>query len=196
MKTTKIFIALFFTTLCSCHDFLEENLQGQYSSATFYKSQSDALAAINGVYNATAFVNTMNQLWVFGDVASDDAVKGGLSGDISDIQNIDQFNYVRTNTILANVWQFYYEGVTRANYLLYYVPAISMDAALKNRILAEAKFLRAYFYFNLVNIYGEIPLKLQPPLRVELINVAKSPVSVIYSQIIADLTEASQVLPK
>src|SRR6185369_58237 len=174
----------------------KEDLQGTYSSATFYKSQSDATVALTGVYNSAAFVNTMNQLWVFGDVASDDAVKGGLAGDQSDIQYIDQFNYVRTNTILANVWQYYYEGVSRSNYLLYYVPAIKMDETLKNRILGEAKFLRAYFYFNLVNIYGEIPLKLQPPLRTELINVAKSPVTEIYNQIQIDLTEASQVLPK
>jgi len=196
MKTTKIITAICLLTLGSCHNFLEENLQGQFSSSTFYKSQSDALSAINGVYNSTAFVNTTNQLWVFGDVASDDAVKGGLPGDISDIQNIDQFNYVRTNSVLANVWQYYYEGVSRANYLLYYVPGIGMDAALKNRILAEAKFLRAYFYFNLANIYGEIPLKLQPPLRAELINVPKSSVADVYNQILIDLTDASQVLPK
>ncbi|GHN02648.1 membrane protein [Cytophagales bacterium WSM2-2] len=196
MKTSKILAILSVLTLGSCHDFLKEDLQGTFSSATFYKSQSDALVAINGVYNATAFVNTMNQLWVFGDVASDDAVKGGLSGDQSDIQNIDQFNYVRTNTVLANVWQYYYEGISRANYLLYYVPAISMDVTLKNRILGEAKFLRAYFYFNLVNIYGDIPLKLLPPLNESLINVPKSPIADVYHQIETDLTDAAKALPK
>ena len=84
MKTTKIWLTLFALVLFGCHDFLKEDLQGTYSSATFYKSQSDATVALTGVYNSAAFVNTMNQLWVFGDVASDDAVKGGLSGDQSD----------------------------------------------------------------------------------------------------------------
>jgi len=196
MKTTKILALLLLLTTFGCHNYLEENLQGTFSSGTFYKSQSDALTALTGVYNAAAFVNTMNQLWVFGDVASDDAVKGGLAGDLADIQNIDQFNYVRTNTVLANVWQFYYEGVSRANYLLYYVPAISMDATLKNRILGEAKFLRAYFYFNLVNIYGEIPLKTQPPLSQALINVPKSSVANVYAQIESDLTSAAKVLSR
>ncbi len=194
MKPLKIFSTLFILSLSSCHNFLDENLQGTFSSATFYKSESDALVAIAGVYNATAFVNTMNQLWVFGDVASDDAVKGGLAGDQSDIQYIDQFNYVRTNTVLANVWQYYYDGISRANYVLYYVPAIGMDAALKSRILGEAKFLRAYFYFNLVNIYGEIPMKLSPPLSASVINLPKSPVASIYAQIEADLTDASKSL--
>lgn len=194
MKPLKIFSTLFILSLSSCHNFLDENLQGTFSSATFYKSESDALVAITGVYNATAFVNTMNQLWVFGDVASDDAVKGGLAGDQSDIQYIDQFNYVRTNTVLANVWQYYYDGISRANYVLYYVPAIGMDATLKSRILGEAKFLRAYFYFNLVNIYGEIPMKLSPPLSASVINLPKSPVASIYAQIEADLTDASKSL--
>ncbi|HLZ17440.1 MAG TPA: RagB/SusD family nutrient uptake outer membrane protein [Cyclobacteriaceae bacterium] len=194
MKTIKFVSVLIILT--GCHNFLEENQQGVFSSATFYKSESDALVAVTGVYNSAAFVNTMNQLWVFGDVASDDAVKGGLSGDLVDAQYIDQFNYVRTNSILANVWQYYYDGVTKANYVLYYVPAIAMDATLKNRLLGEAKFLRAYFYFNLVNIYGEIPLKLSPPLSPALINIPKSPVASIYTQIETDLTDASKVLAK
>ncbi len=194
MKTIKIFSTLFIVTLSSCHNFLEENLQGTFSSATFYKSESDALVALTGVYSDVSFVNTMNQLWVFGDVASDDAVKGGLAGDQSDIQYIDQFNYVRTNTVLSNVWKYYYDGISRANYVLYYVPAIVMDATLKARILGEAKFLRAYFYFSLVNIYGEIPLKVLPPLSSSLINVPKSPVATIYAQIESDLADASKVL--
>ena len=196
MKTTKLLATCLVLALSGCHDYLQEDQQGVFSSATFYKSQSDALVAINGVYNAASYVSTMNQLWVFGDVASDDAVKGGLSGDLSDAQDIDQFNYKRTNTILDNVWRYYYEGISRANYLLYYVPAISMDATVKNRILGEAKFLRAYFYFNLVNIYGDIPLKVLPPLTLDQINVPKSPAASIYAQIQTDLTEASKVLPK
>lgn len=196
MKTIKMATVIMAIASSGCNNFLEENPVGYYTSQTFYKSSSDAIAALNGVYNAVAFVSTQNQLWVFGDVASDDAVKGGLPGDQSDIQYIDQFNYARTNTVLANVWQFYYEGVTRVNYLLYYVPAISMDAALKNRILGEAKFLRAYFYFNLVNSYGDIPLKLSPPLSPDLINLPKAKVADVYAQIQNDLTEAYKVLPK
>ena len=160
MKKTKILIGLFILSLTGCDKYLEENPQGIFSSATFYKSQDDALVALNGVYNSAAFVNPMNQLWVFGDVASDDAVKGGQPYTVIDAQAIDQFNYKQTNTVLADVWQYYYEGISRANYVLYYVPAISMDAVLKNQILGEARFLRAYFYFNLVNIYGAVPLKL------------------------------------
>jgi len=65
MKTIKISALISVLLLSSCHNYLDENLQGTFSSATFYKSQDDALTAIAGVYNVTAFVNTMNQLWVF-----------------------------------------------------------------------------------------------------------------------------------
>ncbi len=65
-----------------------------------------------------------------------------------------------------------------------------MDVELKDRILGEAKFLRAYFYFNLVNIFGEIPLKLNPPINPDEINKSKSPTAIVYAQIEKDLQEA------
>lgn len=196
MKTIKLVATLLAIMSSGCSNFLEESPQGFFSSSTFYKSQDDALVAITGVYNIASFVNSSNQLWVFGDVASDDAVKGGLAGDQIDVQFIDQFNYLRTNTVLSSVWQYYYEGITRANYLLYYVPGIAMEATLKARILGEAKFLRAYFYFNLVNIYGEIPLKVLPPFSSLEINIPKSSTADIYKQITTDLVDAAKVLSK
>ena len=176
--------------LGACSDFLTENLQGTYSNATFYKTEAHALLAITGVYNAASFVSTENHLWVFGDVASDDATKGGLAGDQSDIQFIDEFSYSRNNGSLEKIWKHYYEGISRANYLLYYSPGIDMNEDLKSRILGEAKFLRAYFYFNLVNIFGEIPIKLNPPINPDEINKPKSPIANVYAQIEKDLTEA------
>jgi hypothetical protein len=195
MKTLKTLFILLLLLGGGCKNFLDEPLQGTFSSATFYQSADDAVTAVTGVYNEAAFVSTNNVLWVFGDVASDDAVKGGLSGDLVDAQYIDQFNYLRSNTMLYNMWQYYYEGVTRANYVLYYVPGISMDATLKNRLLGEAKFLRAYFYFNLTNVFGDIPLKILPPLTTADVDLPKSPTADVYTQIIMDLNDATKVLP-
>lgn len=187
-------IILFTLTLSSCSDFLEEELEGTYSNENFYKTEEHALLAITGVYNIASFTSTNNALWVFGDVVSDDAVKGGGAGDQSDIQFLDEFNYSRNNGYLEKIWKHYYEGITRANYLLYYAGGIQMDANRKAGIIAEAKFLRAYFYFQLVNIFGEIPLKLTPPINLDAINVGKSSVASIYTQIETDLTEAAEAL--
>jgi len=190
----KVILTLLIIAFSGCSDFLNEELQGVYSNATFYKTEAHAMLAITGVYNATSFESTENDLWVFGDVASDDATKGGLAGDQSDIQFIDEFSYSNNNGSLEKIWKRYYEGITRANYLLYYGPGIDMDIDLNNRILGEAKFLRAYFYFNLVNIFGAIPLKLNPPINPEEINKPKSSTEAIYAQIEKDLNEAIAVL--
>jgi hypothetical protein len=195
MKLKYSIFMLLVLSISSCQKFLQEDLQGIYSSATFYKTQGQALLAINSAYNDLLFNNNDNCIWVFGDVASDDAVKGSLAGDQLDIQYIDQFNVISSNSVLLSTWMRYYDGITRANIVLNEVPGISMDAALKARILGEAKFIRAYMYFDLVNIFGSIPLKLNPPLTQSDINVPKSSVNNIYTQIETDLIAAAAVLP-
>ncbi|HEX5168672.1 MAG TPA: RagB/SusD family nutrient uptake outer membrane protein [Cyclobacteriaceae bacterium] len=189
-----ILLSISLVVVNGCSDFLEEDLIGKYSNSTFYKTEAHALLALTAIYNNVAFVNTDNCLWVFGDVVSDDAVKGGSPGDQNDIQFLDEFNYSRNNGFLEKYWKHYYEGISRANYLLYYGPDIVMDENLKSRILGEAKFLRAYQYFILVNTFGEIPLKTNPPLNSDEINKPVSSVSAIYDQIEKDLEEAASVL--
>ena len=140
MKTIiKFLIGTAAFTYAGCADFLKEDLQGTFSTSTFFKSKDDALLALTGAYNQAAFVSTNNELWVFGDVASDDAVKGGASGDIIDIDYIDNFTSTANNTKVENMWRYYYEGVSRANYILYYVPSIDMDVSLRNRILGGSE---------------------------------------------------------
>jgi hypothetical protein len=195
MKAKYIILILLVLSISSCQKFLKEDLQGIYSSATFYKTQGQALLAINSAYNDLLFNSSDNCIWVFGDVASDDAVKGSLAGDQLDIQYIDQFTVVSSNLELLTIWMRDYDAITRANIVLYQVPKISMDANTQARILAEAKYIRAHMYFYLVNIFGSIPLKLNPPLTQADINVPKSSVAIIYAQIEKDLSEAASVLP-
>lgn len=195
MKTlTRILFSLMLIVAGSCSDFLEEDLTGRYSNATFYQTEAHAQLALTGIYNIVSFVSTDNVLWVFGDVVSDDAVKGGSAGDQSDIQFLEEFNYSANNGYLEKYWKHYYEGITRANYLLYYGPDIDMDVELRDRILGEAKFLRAFLYFNLVNTFGPVPLKLNPPLNQDEINKPLASVEAIYNQIEKDLEEAAAVL--
>lgn len=189
-------LVLFAFAAVSCDDFLNEEPQGTYTSDTFWKTETHATLALTGAYEMLSFTKTSNALWVFGDVASDDAIKGGLPGDFADVQFIDNFNYIRSNAYLDVIWRHYYEGVARSNNILYYVPSIDMNVAVKNRVLAEAKFLRAYYYFNLVNIFGEIPLRLNPLLGESDIYLPKTSVANVYNRIETDLLEAKSALPK
>ncbi len=197
MRKTNIKIVTGFTLmlLLGCNDFLTTELQGVYTNTSFYQTKEHAIFSINAAYEIIAFKNINNNLWVFGDVASDDALKGGNPGDQSDIGFIDEFNITADNGFIESVWKHYYEGVIRANKVIYYVPGISMDDALKLRIVGEAKFLRAYFYFHLVNIFGEVPLKTAPAFTAEDLDVPVSDIATIYQQIELDLVDASAALP-
>ncbi len=195
-KAISLFFLVSFVSLSSCTKFLTEDLKGEFSSDTYYKNQTQAIQAINGVYNAISFTSSENDIWVFGDVASDDAVKGGTPGDQAEITYIDEFTADASNGIIINYWRFAYEAVARANNVIARVPDIPMDEVLKKRIIGEAKFIRAYTYFNLVNIFGPVPLKLLPQLTQEAIHVPLSTTATIYQQIEKDLTDAVSVLPE
>jgi hypothetical protein len=195
-KTVNIALALLVLATASCEDFLDEKQEGTYSSDTFWKTESHATVALAGIYRSASFTSTNNALWVFGDVASDDAIRGAKPGDFPDAQSIDDFTYNRSNTFFDVTWAHYYEGISRANYFLYYVPSIDMDEKVKASMLAEARFLRAYFYFTLVNIYGEVPIKTNPPLNEDEIYKSKSPVEVVYGLIEDDLLAAKNSLSK
>lgn len=195
-KLNKVLLVAFTLTIfSSCTNFLTEDLKGSFSSDTFYKNDKQALQALNGVYNAITFSSPNNELWVFGDIASDDAVKGGNPGDQTEITFIDEFNADANNGIISNYWTFTYEAIARANNVIANVQNVQMEDGLKQRIVAEAKFIRAYCYFNLVNIFGKVPLKLLPQLTQQTIHVPLSEVSAVYLEIEKDLTEAAAILP-
>lgn len=177
-----------------CSEFLEENLQGTYSNSTFYQTGDHAELALTAVYSAASFATPRNNIWVFGDVASDDATKGGNPGDQSNIQFIEEFTYLPSNGYLQDLWTQYYEGITRANYLIFHLPDITMDAERKQEIMGEVLFMRSYYYFHLVNVFGEIPLKLNPPDKESEIHVLVSPVETIYDRLDQDLRQAADDL--
>jgi starch-binding outer membrane protein, SusD/RagB family len=197
MKKIIVYIGIFLVLQfnAGCKKFLEKDIAGNYPESEFYQTQAQAVLAINATYQPLAFSTSQNRLWVFGDVASDDAEKGGDPGDQADIGLIDQFNITPINGNLEYQWAILYEGITRANIVLAKVPAIEMDATLKERILAEAKALRAFYYFNLVIIFGDVPL-VTTPLNADQLQVTQSPVATIYETLIEpDLIDAATHLP-
>lgn len=191
MKLKLYIIFVFIITLYACEDFLTTELRGEYTTESYYESAINASMSVNAIYNSL-YGNT---LWIFGDVASDDAVKGGNAGDQADINAINDFSAKSDNGVLNTFWQATYETISRANNAITHIPDITMDSELQNQLIGEAKFLRAYSYFNLVNIFGKIPLKLQPQNKVATIYVGLSDENKIYEQIERDLTNAAAALP-
>jgi starch-binding outer membrane protein, SusD/RagB family len=194
LKTLLVF--LFFLSILGCKKFITKDVVGRYPESDFYKTPAQAVLAINAAYQPLAFTTSNNnRLWVFGDVASDDAAKGGQPGDQADIEFIDQFNINSINGNLASIWTLLYDGITRCNIVLSKVPSIDMDKNLQSRILAEAKFLRSYYYFQLINIFGDVPIVLVP-LNPDELQITQSTVQQIFETVIEPgLAEAAAGLP-
>ena len=199
MKTTyKTFLIILATSfLYSCDEILNTDLKGTYTTETFFVSKENAILSVNAAYRPLSFATDGGEIWVVGDTRSDDAVKGGDAGDKAAAADIDEFVENTNNGVVATLWANYYEGITRCNYTIVNVAAMSVDIIdndLKSRVIAEAKFLRAYYYFLLVNIYGDVPMVLEPKIASEL-QIAPSTVSEIYTQIEQDCDDAQNVLP-
>jgi hypothetical protein len=133
---------------------------------------------------------------VLGDVASDDAIKGGPPGDQADFDAIDQFNILTTNSAVEAVWRRYYDGVFKCNVVLDGLQPsnTAVSDATKKSVIAQARFLRAYYYYNLTICYGDIPLHLKVQTPEELQSPAL-PQDSIFRQVEQDCLAAAPDLP-
>jgi len=185
-----------------CEKVLYKSPLGQLSTEVNYVTQDDAVRAVTAAYNPAAgnnwcctYVNPGFMHWVLGNVASDDTDKGGESGsDQLYAQQVQLFNIPADNDATRFAYQNSYIGVRRANLVLENIVNITMDENLKTRFLAEAKFLRGWYYFNLVKTFGDVPLVLSSSL--ESYDMARTPKAEVWAQIIRDFTEAEAVLPE
>jgi hypothetical protein len=142
--------------------------------------------------------------FILDDIASDDVKKKwNPDGDQAWMDQVFSFNFTSSNQAFGGSWAYDYEGISRANLAISYltnpeiIAKIGIDPVLKDRLLGEAYFLRAFYYFDLVNDFGDVPL-LVAPLRSfeEAYAVAKrETVANVYAQITADLTLAKALLP-
>ena len=180
-----------------CKKILHQPVTGAYTPSNFFTSDANAQQAVNEAYKYLSFTSGANNaIWVLGDLASDDAVKGGSSiGDQPDFQSVSQFNIQPTNAAVEAVWKQYYNGVFSCNVVLDGLTGNNqVSAEMQTQGIAQAKFLRAYYYFILTTAYGNIPLH----LKVETAEEAQSPArpqDSIFNQIETDCIAAAADLP-
>ena len=198
IRNTYIFIAAaMILSLVSCKkDFIDIQPKGQFLSANYYADQSQAYAALIGVYdimrkNSGGFENMITMM----NAGSDDQFAGG--GGATDGAGIQGFsNYSITEfTMPGSFWSDHYKGIFKANVLLSRVPSTEMDAALKDRYIAETKAVRAMCYFNLVRMFKNVPLIIEPLSAADMYKVTQAKPEDVYAQIEKDLTEAIPLLP-
>jgi hypothetical protein len=157
----------------------------------FFQSPEDYDRALTGAYDMLQ--GSFMTLWL-GEIASDNAIAGGESvNDSQGLHQIDNMTHGGVNNELRNVLRWNYTGITRANYILEHKDNI--DFVGKDHIIAEAKFLRAYYYFELVKYFGDVPLIIDKRIGIEeALQIPRSPKAEVYAQIEKDFSEAAQVL--
>ncbi|PJJ67277.1 RagB/SusD family nutrient uptake outer membrane protein [Chryseobacterium geocarposphaerae] len=193
----KIFLSIaIFSALASCNDYLDIKVEGATEASNFFKTENDAMVATNAIYSfLRSWENSgFPAQYVFG-VTGDDVEKGSNPGDASFINAYDNFTFTVSDDGVRGYWIGQWQAVNRANQVITNVPNIEMDSTLKNRLIAEAKMLRAYFYFNLVRIYGGVPIFDGLPAD-GIYTKPRNSAAEVYAFIVKDLTEAAAVLPQ
>ncbi len=191
--TVSVLVLIFtlITPSCTKDSFLDKEPNGVLSTGNYYKTADDAEAAINGAYSI------LLDFWAESiafkkDIISDDAVKG-QGVDLAALTNFDNLNFSATDGVNLTIWSLYFRGVHLANLVLDYVPDINMNAAEKNRILGEAHFLRAFYYYTLAIRYGGVPL-IPSTLNAEKYP-SRAGIAETWAFIETDLKKAAELLP-
>lgn len=189
-----------FCSLESCTKFVDYNPHEDYkiTEQDYLKSESDYRSMVVSVYTPLQWIN---QVVPIGEIASDNAVSGGENAsDVLSLQQIDDYTHTAVNSQLSEIWQTAYEGINRANYINQYKAANPAGVAVtfpgKEALFGETLFLRAYYYFTLVKMFGDVPLFTDKRLSLtDSKSLKRAAKADVYKQIETDLTAAVAALP-
>ena len=182
-------------SLSSCKKFLEQEVPGAFAEDDFYKTDLDVTQAVTAVYDMMQahYNSNWGSLYMVKTLLSDEGNAGGSdAGDQPGYQTLDNYNFDATNDKVRDAWRMCYFTIYRANKV---VNRTTADNDLKKRLVAEAKFLRAYNYFELVSLWGDVPLVLDDIPPAQYTSTGRKPKASVYAQIEKDLNEAIAVLP-
>ncbi len=177
--------------LSSCKKWLEESPKSVITTNQYYKTQQDAQSAVNGIYYFLYPPFTgggRNYSYAMLELVTGQFRTVSEGNDLTNVYSLRQNS---ASPLLQQWFTAAYQGIEAANLVIAHVPDIAMDETLKKSMVGEAKFLRAYYYYTLVNIFGDVPLKLKPTADASDGLIGRTPVKDIYEQaIVPDLKDA------
>jgi len=196
-------LALAMGCLVSCEDELEIDPKSSYSSETFYKTVTHADLGVKGIYDVFTTKYTYGQLLSMNYPMDDDITYMRGTGFSNDNRKIAHYGSSPVTGFIERTWIELYKGVNYANLSIKKIQEMDLftngtdeEKAALNKYLGEAKFLRAFIYFDLVRLWGDVPLLTEPTESSSDFFVAKSNKSDVYDVIIQDLRDAKQLLPE
>ena len=178
-----------------CDSILDKTPLAQQTTENFFTNEEEAIQATNASYSKMREWN----IHVFSflgltDMISDDATKGSTPTDAAFLLELENLTHDAGHQAVLEWWNGNYEGIYRTNVNIQNLPNTEMNPDLRNRLLGENRFLRAYFYFNLVRGFGGVPL-ITAPLTPEEYDQERATEEAVYAQIIEDLEFAAEHLP-
>ena len=194
MKNILIYLPALFL-LFGCEDFLNRAAYDQMDSENFYRNAEEINAAVMACYNGIH--GTLNNEFFLTEVRSDNTRhegQGSTTGTSLEIANLDLFKVEPSNTINNAYWEKAYHNIANCNTVLGHSQVVT-NVTLREQYDAEARFIRAYHYFNLVRLYGPLFLVTERITAEEAKNYERSTVDAVYRLIIDDLDYASRKLP-
>ena len=174
--------------------FLDADIRGGIPMDTYYKTDEEALAATTAVYRQIWAAYMWGAPYIMKEMLSGEVnTGGGGAGDWPTFKLIQKFSYDPQNDEIVDAWNKYYKIISRANLV---INNITPDNDLRKRLIAESKTLRAFSYFELVTLWGGVPLVVDILPPSEWSTQTRATVAEVYAQIENDLTEAIEVLPE
>jgi tetratricopeptide (TPR) repeat protein len=189
MQKVSIIAILFIALFSSCKKNFDEPNPNQPTAASFWNSSDDAVKGINAVYSIfhRGYAGYSRAMFFHGMLKSDEGYGSGGDGGLNTLMSFSMND--NNFGLTADTWSNMYQGIYRANQVIAYVPNIAMDETLKKRIVAEAKFLRGLFYFNLTLYFGRPVLVLEPSQPT--LQPANATPEQAWAQAAMDFTEAA-----
>ena len=187
-----LLLAAVFVIGCK-EEFITKEFTNGVSEANFFKDAKDVEQSLTAVYDVIGQKGIYREsVFVLGSCPSDDIdEKTGDTGDYGfHFKNASDFRWFPDNPFSRARWYDAYKGIFRANTFLEKVPPVKMDETLKKQYLAEARFLRAVYYWNLVITFGDVPFFTKVLTQPEYADLARTDKAVIYKQIEDDMNAA------
>jgi len=178
-------------------NFIELSPISNANEDNFYKTEDDYTNAIYGAYAVLKSQGVYSDyMQLVGDLRSDNTEMGTTASTRSYFFDLSKFNVQASSPIVESIWNDNYTGIRNANAILDKIGDAAISQAVKDRITGEAQFLRGLFYFNLVRVFGRVPLVSKSLKTIaEAYALGRADTALVYDQIVADLTAAEGILP-
>jgi hypothetical protein len=191
-------VVLVFSSMVACTAKLDSFDQNNPTIESYFKTASELQNGVNAIYSSLRSAQLVGREWFFThDMRGGETWAGGAQLEAPRAELLKQDKPAPSNAVMSDYWQGNYRMINRANLAIFKAPGITDNTTLRDRLVGEAKFLRAWAYFELVSHWGDIPVYTDADLPITSSTQfkGKSAAADVYALIISDLTDAVAKLP-